>query len=135
MIFKKYMKKCEEMEAQQAAAKAADDAATAAGPGADANAGWSRGGHRRAATIRFDVLTLFPDIFQGTSAEPARSWRIQAGLVQVHLWNIRDWAHGQAPEGGRPALRRRPRHGADAASRCSTASRRCRRRPSRRASW
>ena len=41
--------------------------------------------------------------------------------MEIHLWNIRDWAAGQAQERRRPAVRRRPRHGDHAASRSSTA--------------
>ena len=63
--------------------------------------------------IRFDVLTLFPGIFESYVGQSLLDDAIRAGLVQVHAWNIRDWTAGQAPEGGRPAVRRRPRHGAD----------------------
>ena len=64
--------------------------------------------------MRFDVLTLFPEIFQGYLTQSLLKLAIQNGLVEIHLWNIRDWAHGQAQERGRPAVRRRPRHGAHA---------------------
>ena len=42
-------------------------------------------------TIRFDVLTLFPGIFDGYVRQSLLEDAIQAGLVHVHTWNIRDW--------------------------------------------
>ena len=44
-----------------------------------------------ARTIRFDVLTLFPDIFEGYVAQSLLEDAIQAGLVAGPPWNIRDW--------------------------------------------
>jgi tRNA (guanine37-N1)-methyltransferase len=61
-------------------------------------------------TIRFDVLTLFPDIFQGYLSQSLLKLAIQRGLVQVHLWNIRDWATDKhqkvddRPFGGGPGM-------------------------------
>jgi tRNA (guanine37-N1)-methyltransferase len=61
-------------------------------------------------TIRFDVLTLFPDIFQGYLGQSLLKLAIQRGLVQVHLWNIRDWAKDRhqkvddRPFGGGPGM-------------------------------
>ena len=45
--------------------------------------------------MRFDVLTLFPEIFQGYLTQSLLKLAIQNGLVQIHLWNIRDWAAGK----------------------------------------
>src|SRR5262245_19788560 len=42
--------------------------------------------------IRFDVLTLFPDLFQGYLTQSLLKLAIQRGLVQIHLWNMRDWS-------------------------------------------
>ena len=42
--------------------------------------------------MRFDVLTLFPDIFQGYFTQSLLKLAIQKGLVEIHLWNFRDWA-------------------------------------------
>jgi tRNA (guanine37-N1)-methyltransferase len=63
-----------------------------------------------AAAIRFDVLTLFPDLFQGYFAQSLLKLAIDAGLVQIHLWNIRDWAADKhqkvddRPFGGGPGM-------------------------------
>ena len=63
-----------------------------------------------ARTIRFDVLTLFPDIFQGYMTQSLLKLAIQAGLVQIRLWNIRDWSKDKhqkvddRPFGGGPGM-------------------------------
>lgn len=60
--------------------------------------------------IRFDVLTLFPDIFQGYFSQSLLRLAIDAGLVEIHLWNIRDWAADRhqkvddRPFGGGPGM-------------------------------
>jgi tRNA (guanine37-N1)-methyltransferase len=61
-------------------------------------------------TIRFDVLTLFPALFDGFLAESILSRAIARGLVAVNRWDIRDWAeskHRQVddrPFGGGPGM-------------------------------
>lgn len=62
-------------------------------------------------TIRFDVLTLFPDLFSGYLTQSLLKLAIQAGLVQIHLWNFRDWSPDQKhhkvddrPFGGGPGM-------------------------------
>src|SRR6202162_1601365 len=60
--------------------------------------------------MRIDVLTLFPDIFQGYFTQSILNLAIQRGLVGIHLWNIRDWARGKhhsvddRPFGGGPGM-------------------------------
>lgn len=60
--------------------------------------------------MRFDVLTLFPEMFQGYLTQSILKLAIQAGRVQIHLWNIRDWAQGKhhsvddRPFGGGPGM-------------------------------
>ena len=60
--------------------------------------------------MRFDVLTLFPEIFQGYLTQSLLKLAIQNGLVEMHLWNIRDWAPGKhksvddRPFGGGPGM-------------------------------
>jgi tRNA (guanine37-N1)-methyltransferase len=60
--------------------------------------------------MRFDVLTLFPEIFQGYLTQSVLKLAIQKGLVEIHLWNIRDWAKGKhksvddRPFGGGPGM-------------------------------
>ena len=45
--------------------------------------------------MRFDVLTLFPEIFSGFVSQSLLKLAIQGGLVDVRLHNIRDWAEGK----------------------------------------
>ncbi len=60
--------------------------------------------------MRFDVLTLFPEIFQGYLTQSLLKLALNKGLVQIHLWNIRDWATGKhssvddRPFGGGPGM-------------------------------
>lgn len=60
--------------------------------------------------MRFDVLTLFPDIFQGYLGQSLLKRAIDAGLVDVRLHNIRDWSKGKhntvddRPFGGGPGM-------------------------------
>jgi tRNA (guanine37-N1)-methyltransferase len=60
--------------------------------------------------LRFDVLTLFPEIFQGYLTQSLLKLAIARGLVAIHLWNIRDWAQGKhrsvddRPFGGGPGM-------------------------------
>ncbi|HTU89762.1 MAG TPA: tRNA (guanosine(37)-N1)-methyltransferase TrmD, partial [Gemmataceae bacterium] len=56
------------------------------------------------------MLTLFPEIFQGYLTQSLLKLAIQNGLVEIHLWNIRDWAQGKhksvddRPFGGGPGM-------------------------------
>lgn len=60
--------------------------------------------------MRFDVLTLFPGIFESYVHQSLLEDAIQAGLVQVHAWNIRDWTENRhqrvddRPFGGGPGM-------------------------------
>lgn len=60
--------------------------------------------------MRFDVLTLFPEMFPGYLGQSLLKLAIQNGLVEVHLHNIRDWATGvhksvdDRPFGGGPGM-------------------------------
>jgi tRNA (guanine37-N1)-methyltransferase len=60
--------------------------------------------------MRFDVLTLFPAIFQGYLTQSLLNLAIQRGFVEIHLWNIRDFAGGKhkvvddRPYGGGPGM-------------------------------
>ena len=62
------------------------------------------------APIRFDVLTLFPSLFEGFLSESILKRAIERNLVQVHRWDIRDWAEGKhrqvddRPFGGGPGM-------------------------------
>lgn len=63
-----------------------------------------------APTLRVDVLTLFPDLFQGFLGESILHRAISRGLVEVRLWDLRDWAEGKhrqvddRPFGGGPGM-------------------------------
>jgi tRNA (guanine37-N1)-methyltransferase len=60
--------------------------------------------------MRFDVLTLFPDLFQGYFTQSLLKLAIAKGLVEIHLWNFRDWAKDRhhkvddRPFGGGPGM-------------------------------
>ncbi len=60
--------------------------------------------------IRFDVLTLFPDIFSGYLEQSLLKLAIARGLVDVRLWDFRDWATDRhrsvddKPYGGGPGM-------------------------------
>lgn len=60
--------------------------------------------------MRFDVLTLFPEMFQGYLGQSLLKLAIDSGLVEIHLWNLRDWAKGKhhsvddRPFGGGPGM-------------------------------
>ncbi len=60
--------------------------------------------------MRFDVLTLFPDIFRGYLEQSLLKRAIEAGRVEVRLNNIRDWTHSKhnnvddRPFGGGPGM-------------------------------
>jgi tRNA (guanine37-N1)-methyltransferase len=60
--------------------------------------------------MRFDVLTLFPEIFQGYLGQSLLNRAIQSGLVDVRLHNIRDWSKTKhntvddRPFGGGPGM-------------------------------
>jgi len=60
--------------------------------------------------MRFDVLTLFPDIFQGYLGQSVLKRAIESSLVEVRLHDIRDWAHDKhhsvddRPFGGGPGM-------------------------------
>lgn len=60
--------------------------------------------------MRFDVLTLFPEIFSGYLSQSLLSKAIERRLVEVQLHDIRDWATGKhrtvddRPFGGGPGM-------------------------------
>src|SRR5438067_7000825 len=60
--------------------------------------------------MRFDVLTLFPEIFQGYLSQSILKLDLDKGFVTLNLWNIRDWAKGKhksvddRPFGGAPGM-------------------------------
>lgn len=62
------------------------------------------------AALRFDVLTLFPGLFDGFLDESILKRAIAKGLVEVHRWDLREWGQGRhrqlddRPFGGGPGM-------------------------------
>ena len=60
--------------------------------------------------MRFDVVTLFPEIFAGYLGQSLLNRAIQRSLVSVHLHNLRDWSQNKhqtvddRPFGGGPGM-------------------------------
>lgn len=60
--------------------------------------------------FRFDVLTLFPDLFKGYLEQSVLKRAIEGSLVEIHRHDIRDWAGGphrqvdDRPFGGGPGM-------------------------------
>lgn len=60
--------------------------------------------------MRFDVLTLFPGMFDSYLQQSLLKLAIQNGLVEVHTWNFRDWTTDKhqsvddRPYGGGPGM-------------------------------
>ncbi|MFO1020827.1 MAG: tRNA (guanosine(37)-N1)-methyltransferase TrmD [Planctomycetales bacterium] len=60
--------------------------------------------------MRFDVLTLFPELFESYLQQSLLNQALQKGLVEIHRWNFRDWAPGKhqsvddKPFGGGPGM-------------------------------
>ena len=60
--------------------------------------------------MRFDILTLFPDMFPGYMSQSILNKSIERGLVEIHVHNMRDWAKGRhhkiddTPYGGGPGM-------------------------------
>lgn len=60
--------------------------------------------------MRYDVLTLFPEIFSGFVGSSLLKQAIESNLVSVHLWNFRDWTENKhhrvddRPYGGGPGM-------------------------------
>lgn len=60
--------------------------------------------------MRFDVLTLFPEIFSGYLTQSLLKQAIDSGLVQIQTWDLRQWATGKhksvddRPFGGGPGM-------------------------------
>lgn len=60
--------------------------------------------------MRFDVLTLFPEMFSGYMTQSLLKLAIDRELVQIHLHNIRNWSRDKhqcvddRPFGGGPGM-------------------------------
>ncbi len=60
--------------------------------------------------MRFDLLTIFPAMFESYLSQSLLKKAIDAGLVDIKLWNFRDWAPGKhhsvdhPPFGGGPGM-------------------------------
>lgn len=64
--------------------------------------------------MRIDVLTLFPGMFRGPFDESIIKRAVEAGLVEIHIHDIREWAKGRHkvaddyPYGGGPGMVLKP---------------------------
>jgi tRNA (guanine37-N1)-methyltransferase len=60
--------------------------------------------------MRFDILTLFPDLFSSYLEQSLLKQALDKGLLEIHRWNFRDWASGKhqsvddRPFGGGPGM-------------------------------
>ena len=60
--------------------------------------------------MRFDILTLFPEMFEGYLGQGHLKLAIERGLVDIKLHNFRDYAPGKRrqiddkPFGGGPGM-------------------------------
>lgn len=60
--------------------------------------------------MRFDVLTLFPALFDSYLAQSLLKKALDRGLIEIHRWNFRDWAVDKhqtvddKPFGGGPGM-------------------------------
>ena len=60
--------------------------------------------------MRFDILTLFPGVFRGFLDESIVRLAREKGILEVHLWNIRDYTTDKhrkvddRPYGGGPGM-------------------------------
>lgn len=60
--------------------------------------------------MRFDILTLFPEIFDSYLGQSLLHQALNKGLLDIHRWNFRDWAPGKhqsvddKPFGGGPGM-------------------------------
>ena len=66
------------------------------------------------ARMRIDVLTLFPEMFSGYLGQSLVKRAVDAGVLDIKVHNIRDWARGKQrqvddrPFGGGPGMVLRP---------------------------
>lgn len=60
--------------------------------------------------MRFDIMTLFPEIFTGYMGQSLLKKAIDQNLVDIHLWNFRNWTKDRhntiddRPYGGGPGM-------------------------------
>lgn len=61
-------------------------------------------------SMRFDILSIFPEIFESYLSQSLLNKAIQRGLVEIKLWNIRDFTKDKhqkiddRPFGGGPGM-------------------------------
>ena len=61
-------------------------------------------------SIRFDIVTLFPEMFEGYASQSLLKLAIERGLVEIYAWNLRDWSKDKhrkvddRPYGGGPGM-------------------------------
>jgi tRNA (guanine37-N1)-methyltransferase len=76
--------------------------------------------------MRFDVLTLFPEMFSGYVTQSLLKLAIERGIVEIQLHNIRDWSRDKhqcvddRPFGGGPGMVIKPEPAVEAAESVQT---------------
>lgn len=71
-------------------------------------------GHESALKLRFDVITLFPEMFAAVTESGITRRALERGLWQLARWNPRDWAENDyrrvddRPFGGGPGMVMQP---------------------------
>jgi tRNA (guanine37-N1)-methyltransferase len=76
--------------------------------------------------MRFDVLTLFPEVFSGYMTQSLLKLAIERGLVRIELHNIRDWSRDKhqcvddRPFGGGPGMVIKPEPAVEAVEEVQT---------------
>jgi tRNA (guanine37-N1)-methyltransferase len=76
--------------------------------------------------MRFDVLTLFPEMFSGYMTQSLLKLAIERGLVRIELHNIRNWSRDKhqcvddRPFGGGPGMVIKPEPTIDAVEEVQT---------------
>ena len=64
--------------------------------------------------MRFDIITLFPEMVKGPLSESILARARETGKIEVNVHNLRDWAHGRhlvvddAPFGGGDGMLMKP---------------------------
>ena len=63
--------------------------------------------------VTFHILTIFPEFFHGPFEHGIIQRARESGLIEIQVHDLRQLDRRPAPDGGRPAVRRRRGHGAE----------------------
>ena len=64
--------------------------------------------------MKADIVTIFPDFFRGPLEYGITRRAQEMGLAEIQVYDLREFTRRSPPHGGRPAVRRRRRHGVEA---------------------